>query len=150
MRKGAIGNIDVEIAAKVGMNWEPAILLLFSIPYKLREQSMHERIHPKVLRGIQSLSFFIIFGISLDRRLNFLLTSVYKSTASSHPLHLGTSSRKNSGKGRSSNASYFPQIRYFLFFSKLIFHFPTKSLWGNKKYAQTLAVDSIDTFQKQI
>ena len=58
MRKGAIGNIDVEIAAKVGMNWEPAILLLFSIPYKLREQSMHERIHPKVLRGIQSLSFF--------------------------------------------------------------------------------------------
>ena len=32
LRKGAIGNRDIGIVAKMGMNWEPTILLLFTIP----------------------------------------------------------------------------------------------------------------------
>lgn len=90
--------------------------------------------------------------MSLDRRLNFLLTSVYKVNGIITPLAFGNLQQEEFRKGKVFKCFLLSpkSSTFIIFFSKLIFHFPTKSLWSNKKYAQTLAVDSIDTFQKQI
>lgn len=48
---------DVGVSAKMGM--KSAIVLLFPILYKVREQPKHKRIHPKALKGIQSLPFLL-------------------------------------------------------------------------------------------
>lgn len=50
---------DVGVSAKMGMNWESAISLLFPIPYKFREQPKHKRIHPKVLKGFNHFLFLL-------------------------------------------------------------------------------------------
>lgn len=48
---------DVEIPAKIGMNWKLVIFLLFPIFYKIREQPKPKKIHSKMLKGIQPLPF---------------------------------------------------------------------------------------------
>lgn len=50
---------DVGVSAKMDMNGESAISLLFLIPYKVREQPKHKRIHPKALKGFNHFLFLL-------------------------------------------------------------------------------------------
>lgn len=71
------------------MDCKLVISLLFPTFYKIREQPKHKKNPFKNFKRDSTTSFFIVFGMKLDKSLNFLLTSVYKSTASWHWLTLG-------------------------------------------------------------
>ena len=110
---------DVEIAAKVGMNWEPAISLLLSIPYKFREQPKHKRIHPKALKGIQSFPCLLsLEWILTEAWISFWLLFTSQQHDHCTPCFREPPAGMNSGKGRSWNASCFSPNQLRFFFSK--------------------------------
>lgn len=100
---------DVGVSAKMGTG---RVQFCFCSPFLTIQRTARAQENPsKSLKRDSITSFFIIFGMNLDRSLNFLLTSVYKLTVLSYPLALGNPQQEGiQEKRRSSNASYFPQI----------------------------------------
>lgn len=70
---------DVGISAEMGMHWESSCSPFLTIQRMAKAQEDPS----KSLKRDSVTSFLIIFGMNLDRSLNFLLTSVYELTASS-------------------------------------------------------------------